>query len=489
MNDDPRPAPSPASGETAQRVVKNSLWLFAAEALAKLLALLTQVVAARYLGKEGFGVFSFAFSLTGALTVFVDTGLSLYLTREVSREPDRARDYLRSVMGLKLGLSLATAVLLVAGLGVSELSRETVCVALLIGVSLMVHGFTDLYLAVFRAFEQMALVSVLTVLARVLFFALGLAVLLMGADVLLFSAAFCFTSVLCFFIARWQMRVSYQFKFAEFSWQLVRKIVRQAAPVCGALLFTYIYFRIDAVLVFFLAGKAETGRYAAAFKLIEALFLLMASVRLALFPVFSKSFKNDRDAGVRLWRESARYLLLITLPLAVGMAVCASPIVELLYGERYAGAGIVLAGMALGFPLLCLNDLAAHLLLSGHRTRRVLLTAGAFAVLNPIANLYCIPRWGVTGAAFVAAGTQWVLFAVYLPQVRSALGAAPFFTLAWRPAVAAAGMAGLLFGLEGLPFGVLVVLAGAVYFLLLIFLKTFNASDRGVLTRILKAAA
>ena len=477
------------STDTAERVVKNSLWLFAAEALAKLLALLTQVIAARYLGEGGFGVFSFAFSLTGALLVFIDTGFSLYLTREVSRQPERAHDYLKSVFYLKAGLSLATAALLGAGLWASGLSSEAVLVTLFIGLALMVHGYTDMYLAVFRAFEQMALVSVLTVVARVLFFVLGLAALLNGADVVLFSAAFCVTALISLFIARWQLRVCYQFKFAAFSGQLVREILRQAAPLCGAVLFSYIYFRVDAILIFFLAGKAETGRFAAAFKLIEALSLLMASVRLALFPVLSRTFQDAPASGARLWEESSRYLLLVTVPLACGMAMLATPIVQLFYGAPYTGAGIVLAIMALGFPLLCLNDLATYLLLSGNKTGKVLKAAGTAALLNPIANLYCIPRWGVTGAAAVAAGTQLVLFAVYMPMIRGFLGSASLFRTLWRPAAASLGMAGLLWGLDFLPFGVRVGLACAAYLLLLLFLKTFNTSDRVVLKKILKASA
>ncbi len=484
MNDESQEHLAPAGGDTAARVVTNSLWLFGAEALAKVLALLTQVVAARYLGEAGFGVFTFAFSLTGTLTVFIDTGLGLYLTREVSVRPERAHLYLKNVFALKAGLSLLTVILLAVGLRLSGLSAQAVSVALLIGLALMVHGYTDMILAVFRAFEEMARVSVLTVVARVLFFALGLAVLLSGADVVGFSAAFFFAACISLVLAVWQLHRHHLFPSAAAGGRRLREILKQAAPVCGVVLFTYICFRIDAVLVFFFIGETETGRYAAAFKLVEALSLLMASVRLALYPVLSRSFKNDPAASARLWEQSARYLLLLTVPLAAGMALCAAPIVDLVYGERYAGAGVVLAVMALGFPFLCLNDLAASLLVSGHRTHSVLKAAGACALLSPLALALAIPRWGVMGAAAVAAGTQCVLFAVYLPMLRGFLGGAPFFRIAWKPVIASAAMAALLLAVEFLLLGIRVVLAAGVYAVGLWLLKAFDASDRAVLKKI-----
>ena len=49
----------------AARLVKNSIRLFTAETISKLIALGIQIVAARYLGDKGFGTFAFGFSLTG----------------------------------------------------------------------------------------------------------------------------------------------------------------------------------------------------------------------------------------------------------------------------------------------------------------------------------------------------------------------------------------------------------------------------------------
>jgi len=64
--------PLKEKAQKAEKLVKNSIWLFTAEGFSKIVALVTQIIAARFLGGEGYGIFSFAFAVTGAFIVFID---------------------------------------------------------------------------------------------------------------------------------------------------------------------------------------------------------------------------------------------------------------------------------------------------------------------------------------------------------------------------------------------------------------------------------
>jgi O-antigen/teichoic acid export membrane protein len=471
--------------EKAEKLVKNSVWLFTAEGFSKIIALVTQIFAARFLGGEGYGIFSFAFALTGAFIVFIDTGLSTFITREVSRHPDTASTCLHNVFRLKWKLSLVTVLILGAGLSMASLGHESFFSAIAIGLALMINGYTEMYLAVFRAFERMRIVSVLMVAHRVLFFILGLAVLLWGGDVVLFSSTFLLVSLILLIVTRQQAALQLSLPKTTREDQSAREMFKGSLPICGLILFTYIYFRIDAVLVFFLLGKLETGWYSSAFKLIETLSLLIASIRFGVFPVLSKAFKEESDHYQKIWKETVRYLLLVCIPISVGMILLAPKILGLLYGTSFETAGPVLQIMALGFPLLCLNDLASYLLLSQNKTRSVLRIAGGGAVFNLLLNFLLIPKWGMTGAAWTATLTQGLVFSFYYLKVREICGRTGTLKLLWRPSLASGGMALLLLAWDSLPLIPAVLLGGAVYFTTLLILRTFNDFDRLVCSRIL----
>jgi len=471
--------------EKAEKLVKNSIWLFTAEGSSKIIALVTQIFAARFLGGEGYGIFSFAFAATGAFIVFIDTGLGTFLTREVSRHSEKASAYLHNVFALKWKLSLMMGLILSAVLSMASLEHESLFSAIAIGLALMINGYTEMYLAVFRAFERMEIVSILMIAQRVLFFILGLAVLLWGGDVVLFSSAFLFVSVIILIATRRQMAVRQGLKRTTHDRQLAREIFKNSLPICGLILFTYIYFRIDAVLIFFLRGKLETGWYSSAFKLIETLSLLIASIRFGVFPVLSKTFKEGSDHYQKIWKETVRYLFLFCIPVSVGIILLASRILGLLYGTSFETAGPVLQIMALGFPLLCLNDLASYLLLSQDKTRSVLQIAGGAAVFNVFLNFFLIPKWGMVGAAWAATLTQGLVFSAYYFKVREICGRTGIPTLIWRPLLASGGMALLLIGWDSLPLIPAVLLSAVVYFTALLILRTFNDFDRLVFSRIL----
>ncbi|VAX27786.1 hypothetical protein MNBD_NITROSPINAE05-751 [hydrothermal vent metagenome] len=478
--------PAANKSEYAEKLVKNSIWLFAAEGFSKVIALMTQVFAARFLGGEGFGIFSFAFAATGTFIVFIDTGLGTFLTREVSRHPEKAATYLKNVFALKRKLSFVTCLVLVVAMFLVSLEQKSLWAATAIGLALIINGYTEMYLAVLRAFENMRIVSILMIAHRVLFFVLGLIVLSGGGDVVVFSFTFLFVAIILLFFARRQMAFQPDIKKIIPDDRRTREIFRQSLPICGFILFTYIYFRIDAVLVFFLLGKLETGWYSAAFKLIETLALLIASIRFGVFPVLSKTFKEGSGHYQKIWQETVRYLLLISIPIAVGIILLSTKILDLLYGTAFEAAGPVLQIMALGFPLLCLNDLASYLLLSQNKTPSVLRIAGFAAVFNVVLNIFLIQKWGMTGAAWAITLTQGLVFLAYYTKVREICGRTGMLALLFRPLLASGAMAGVLIGWGTLPLIPAVLLGMAVYIIALIVLKTFNDSDRLVFNRILK---
>ena len=461
---------------TAARLVKNSAWLFFSEILSKLTALGTQIIAARYLGDEGFGVFGFAFIATGIVLDFIDNGLKVFLTRAISREPELMGDYLRNIFALKWILTFFSVLVFSAGLILIPLDSETLKVVSIVGIALVINGYAEMYLGVFRAFEKMLLVSKLMVFQRALFFVLGLLVLLTGSHVMEFSEAFLLTSIICFFVTRKQMSKPAQGLRRKFDWVLIWKILKDSMPICGVVFFSYIYFCIDSVLLFLMVGKAGTGWYFAAFKIIESLALLLASVRGALFPILSRICSHDGGRFERLWKEAARYLLIVGLPISAGTAVLSPQLIDILYGADYEITGLVLQVMAIPFFLLVINEFIAYLLLSADKTSKVLKIVRTGALINIVLNILIIPQWGLIGAAISAGLTELLLFVLFFRAINKYYEETSFLSLVWRPALAAVGMAWVIVQMSWaiIPS---VLLGISVYFLILILLQTFNEYD------------
>jgi len=480
--------------KSAERLVKNSLWLFFAEALSKLIALATQIVAARYLGKEGYGVFSFAFALAGAFIVFTDAGIGVYITRELTRRPERPGELLGRVFVLKGWVSLATLVALAGFTLAAGIAGDARWVVAAAGLALLLNGYTDAVLAALRALESMARVARLMVMQRLVFFLLAAAVLLMGLGTVAFALAFLASSVLAFLLSRRTLADLAGGTPLAGGQEGLEEIFRAVLPLCGVFLCAYVYYRIDAVLLYFLRGEAETGWYAAAFKLTETLVLLAASIRAAVFPRLAKSFREERgDRNPRAWVEAGRYLTILGVPVAAGILVLAPRISAGLFGPDYAPAAAALGLMVLALPLLFLNDLALYLLLSRERTPQALRAALCAALFNPAANLLVIPRFGMEGAAAVAVLTQVLLFLMLSRALVREGMSSPLVRWFWRPLAAASGMAGVMLWMDAGPLVMQIFLGAGAYLLLLGAMHGLSEYDllilRGLFNRARPAAA
>lgn len=470
---------------TAHRVLRNSAWLFSAEVLSKVLALGIQIIAARYIGAQGFGIFSFAFSVTGILMIFGDCGVNIFLTREIARNHERMVEYMDNAFLLK-GILTSAAVLVLAFIPyVSKLDNEARWVLWAIGLALVLNAYAGIYVAAFRAFEQMPLVSILNIAQRALFFAAGLIVLLLGYRTIALAVVFLAVAVGAF-LASWWLYVSRMEKEGgRYQWNTIKKIFHDSLPIGGIILFSYIYFRIDAIMLYYMRGEAETGWYSAAFKLIEALVLLIASAQDALFPLLSKTFGEKNDRFRNIWKEVARYMLLLGLPMALGTALLAPRLAFLLYGASFETTGMVLQVMALAIPFLFLNNLANQVLVSADRAGDILKIVAIGSIINIALNLTLITGWGTLGAAWANVLTGIAVFALYYKNIGAVCGDIGFLSVIWRPLVSAMGMAFILRWFFSLPLVPLAVIGMIAYFGFLFVLRTFTDRDRFILSGLL----
>ncbi|MBT5028911.1 MAG: oligosaccharide flippase family protein [Nitrospina sp.] len=471
--------------QTAQRLVKNSAWLFFAEAAAKLTALGIQIIAARYLGDKGYGMFSYAFVGTGAILNFIDHGLRTYITREISRNPEKARDLLSHIFFLKRIITFVSVVILCIAYSLIPFDTSSLIVIFLISCAMILDGYTEIYLGVFRAFEKMKEISALMVAQRLIFFMVGLGVLALGFGIIEFCFTFLLVSVLSFFtVQRFTNRLQISAPKPVEAGTL-RNTFQDSKFICLMVLFTYIYFRIDSVLIFFMLGKAETGAYTAAFKLIESMALLIAGIRGALFPILSKIYSKNTDQFQNVWKQASRFLLIIGLPLSAGFTLLGSNLTKILYGSAYQVTGPLLQIMAVAFFLLILNEFIAYLLLAANQTGTAIRIAMAGALFNITLNIIVIPRWGVKGAACVASLTEVILFLLFCCALKKINITMHFFSRAWKPILATVGMSLMMIEFAGSLIPTFLLGVG-VYFFLLILFQTFNEFDILVIRNILK---
>ena len=76
---------------TKQTVAKNTIWLSISNFGGRLIKAIIIIYAARVLNTDGYGVFSYAITLAGFLTLFMDPGINGILMRNYAKAGEKER--------------------------------------------------------------------------------------------------------------------------------------------------------------------------------------------------------------------------------------------------------------------------------------------------------------------------------------------------------------------------------------------------------------
>ncbi|MEY4744189.1 MAG: hypothetical protein RL272_134 [Candidatus Parcubacteria bacterium] len=395
------------------RVAKNTAYLVAAFVGQKILSFVYFTLAARAVGVSGAGKYVAATAFTTIFSIFVDLGLSNVLVREVAKFKERAGELLSNVLGIKAVLALATVAVATVVARLLGYPEETL---VMIGIASGVMVLDSIHLvfyAVMRGFQDLRFEAVGVVTGQFVTIVSG-AIFIFGMRLPLpfLIVALLLGSAWNVLWSTWAVTRRFGVKV---SLRLDRHIVRFLAgvvlPFALAGVFSRVYSYIDSVMLSRLAADAEVGVYGVAYKLSFAFQFLPMSFAAAVYPAMAEYYVSDRKRLGVVFAESMKYLLVVVMPLAFGIATLAEPIVLRVYGRAFAGAVAPLQILIFSLIFAFLYWPGGSLLNACDRQAQNTGIMGVTMVVNIILNAFLIPRFGAPGAAFSALVGNLVLWA------------------------------------------------------------------------------
>jgi PST family polysaccharide transporter len=404
-------------GLLRRRLVQNILSLYGVQIASYAVPLVTIPYLTRVLEPAGWGLYAFAQSFGGILTIFGEYGFSLSGTREIAREQDsrdRQGEILAGVLGAKFLLAmLAILVALAVEMLVSTFRAHP---GLLWAAMFWSVGQSFSMMWFFQGLERMRLVAALDVSARALA-TVGIFVFVrspQGAWVALaLQGAAAMLSVST------ALAIAYRgVPFRLPTWRLSWEALRRGWTIFFFRSSVSLYTVGNAFILGMFVSPELVGYYAGAEKIAKAFFGLLGPVSQALYPRLSNLVKHSRAEAARLARLSALVMGGGGLLMGFGVFVFAHPLVRILLGAGLDPAAPVLRVLALLVPLIAVSYVFGiqwmlPLGLDGPYIRIVL----AAGLLNVALAAALAPRFAEAGMAwavviseaFVTASVYWFL--------------------------------------------------------------------------------
>ncbi|MFA5801376.1 MAG: flippase [Thermoleophilia bacterium] len=364
---------------------------------------------ARRLGPEDFGRYMFAFALSEIFSILGDMGLHEYTIREIARKPGQLRERLAGILGLKTLLSSSSAIIMIAIVPLMGKDRATSMAVVAFAMAQI--GYSWFYAATiaFSVRQDLHIQAFLWLFEKVLFATGGVIVLLVWHDFVLVALSNTVVQFIGGALAVW---IAWR-KYGPFKLRLESGLwpgyLKAALPFGMIVAFYLVYFRIDSVMISFFRGdqaNLEVGQYASAYNLISALLFIPAGLMAALFPRLASQYNKPTDDLDAPFQKACRWLLAISLPMAVGGWLLSGQIILFFLKDDYLPATTALAVLSWVLPVWFVTFLQGNILTVVERQKAVAAVGFINMVANVGLNLIVIPRFGFTGAAVTTLITE-----------------------------------------------------------------------------------
>lgn len=469
--------------ESRHSILRNATALVAAQIISKAVNIAVSLALVRWLGALELGWYAYILAFCFPFGAVADFGLATLATREISR--DRSRE---AVLVATLGrlLLTLTGLSVLAMLAVALLTRHDTSTLLgiaVIGMSSLLSALTTPSLVVLAAREEMHLLSLYRIASSVLGSVATLGVLLAGGTVLPLLLAAAGTNLLMLALGR--LLAGRPGRVPRVPASTLRTMLRQAVPLGLLMVGFALYYRVDMVMLQWLRGTKEVGLYAAAYRFLDGVLLLAASLGGPFFPRLSSLVGRDPGQARALLEASWRPLLALGLPLSLGTFLLADELTLVLFGWEFGEAAGLLRVLIWGALPIFWVTVANHGLIAADWVWSLAVVYGSSALLNIAANLVLIPSLGGLGASLATVLCEWMNLVLVVRLIRRRFGLCVSVEGLWRYVLAAAGMASALWIMRGAGLGVEIPMAVATYGGILIGLGYLRSPDVVALRRLL----
>jgi O-antigen/teichoic acid export membrane protein len=431
----------------SRRIAFGTLARLTGEGLGKVASLAFFVVIARELGEEQFGDFIFSMSLSTVFLIVAGLGLQELLGREIAKDPRRADDLVWNVLAVRALTLVALLVVMTGVVAVQGRSLEIAAVILIVSVGI---GFEDqagtLY-AVFNGSERQQYVAFTLIVNRVSTALMGIGAAVAGAGAVTIAILFAAGSALGLATAYWLMRRFVMRPRVSVQPRMWGTLLRASAPLAVPGILGTLSFRASVVLLGLVAaGSAAVGEFGAAYRLIEAAMFVPAAFNAAALAWFSREAEIGRG-----FEMAIKTVLTLMLPIGLGLALFAEPLIEALYGADYGGAVTPLRLLGAMAVLWGVNTTVVTVLVSRGRPDVYTLPALLALVPNAVLALVLVPGHGADGAAIAALAGAAVLVVLTVPRTARLVGAGGVVRILAAPLAGGAAMALCAAALSALP--------------------------------------
>lgn len=356
----------------------------------------------RYLGQEGFGIYSTANAYFQIFALLLDLGLNVMIVQmlgENTGTPHKEDRIIRGIFTLRL---LSAFVILgiapIIGLFLNY-PWELKLTIFALWASFFSTALNQIVVGVQQRHFKMYAVALAEVGGRLLLLLGLLLAIRLDWGLIPVVGIVSLGGVVNFLI---NLLIAQQYASFAWSWDPAfwRELLSRSWPIGVSILFNIVYFKADTLVLSYVRPFTEVGIYSAAYRVLEILVTLPFMYCGVLLPLLAHHWATRQTGAFQhLLRQSYLAMLMFAAPLVAGTWVLGPRIMRLVAGESFEASGDVLRILVFAVAIIFVGTVSSHAIVALNMQRRALPLYIATAAITLLGYLLFIPTYGMWAAA------------------------------------------------------------------------------------------
>jgi O-antigen/teichoic acid export membrane protein len=453
------------------------------------MTLVWTLIVPRLLGPAQVSLLVLAWSASSLLAIMGGLASRTLLVKEIAARPEQGARLLAVATVIRVACVPPCILLTFVYVRLGHFSAEQVLVLWLsTGISAFLLLLEPLQ-AAFQAIERMQYLAYAEVINKAITTGVGIALVLVGFKGTALVGVLLVAGGVVLALSAFWIRPYFHFDWG-IDWPVIRSMLSASMSYWAFAFFFTFYLWIDSAMLALLAPPAVVGWYGVPTRLFGSLLFAPMIISTAWLPRLAAAYAESPRQLKAIAANPVELVLTLILPLSVGAALTAAPLIRLLYGDAFLPAVPVFVILAFTIVPMSLNMIVYQIMVASNRQTIWTAALAGACVVNPALNFVLI-RYaqaqlgnGAIGAAISLLLTELCIAMLAIVLVRQFLEFRAARRLL-RGALATLGMAAIV-GVA-VRFGfVPAALAGAISFAALALLLGVISADelRGVRLRV-----
>lgn len=395
-------------------ITKNSIYYAVYQTLNVIFPFLTGMYVARILLPDAVGTVAYAQNIAQYFVILAFLGIPTYGVREIAKvrndRRERSKVYSELLVINFISTCIFSAIYLILILLVTSF-RANLPLYLVTGSAIALNALNNSWL--YEGMEEFRFISIRNIVFKTICFLL-LVLLVRGPENYIRYAMITVLGT----AGNYVINMAYAPKFVGFRLKDLNLKRRMASIMLLVVvnLAIELYSLVDVTMLGAMSTSKNVAYYSYASRINKIFIQVINAFTIVIVPRIAFYYKEGRNEDFnRLLSKTLETIFVFGIPLVVGIQICASDAIELIYSSAFLPSANVLrilcwvliispVGYLLGSRVLLVTD----------HEKTMVLCVGIGAIVNVIGNAILIPKFVEYGAAIASVLSEIVVMVVYV---------------------------------------------------------------------------